>query len=93
VTAHEYVSQPHCRECKKAYDAAYYATHREERKAYIRANRARIREEKKAYDAAYYATHREERKAYDAAYRDTIAGIISRDKSNTKSRASERGNR
>jgi 5-methylcytosine-specific restriction endonuclease McrA len=56
-------------EVKRASDAAYRATHREEQAAYQAAYRAAHREEQAAYQAAHYAAHREEKAVYDAAYR------------------------
>ena len=57
---------------RAAYNRAYSATHREERRAYQRARTATHREEKLPLRRAYTATHREERRAYDAAHREKI---------------------
>ena len=54
-----------CKACDKARSAAYYAAHRDGRKAY----RIAHRDERKANGVAYRATHRDERRANDASYR------------------------
>lgn len=59
---------PRCKVCHRAYAAAWYAAHREEKLAYSVAYASAHREEKLAYKAAYDATHREENRAYKAAY-------------------------
>lgn len=51
-----------------ANNAAYYAAHHEEARAYAVAYRAAHREEEQARAAAYYAEHREEARARSAAY-------------------------
>ena len=50
--------------CRKHYNAAYRATHKEEMAAWNAAHK----EEKAAYNAAYYAAHKEEIDAYQAAW-------------------------
>ena len=49
---------------KKAYNKAYYQTHKKEIKARIESRR----EEIKAYHKIYYQSHKEERKEYGRAY-------------------------
>ncbi len=56
----------HCVVCRRMYAAAYNA-------AYCAAHR----EEKRAYDVIYHAAHREKKLAYSARYRLTPAGIKS----------------
>ena len=53
-----------CRGAARAHNAAYNATHREQRVAHHAAYNAAHREERHAY----YAVHREEIAAYQAAY-------------------------
>lgn len=50
---------------QRAYAAAYYASHRDEKRAY----EASRREERRAVRAAHGAAHREERRAYAKQYR------------------------
>ena len=52
-------------EARKIYNAAYYASHRAEKKANSAAYRASHRAEARAYDAAYRASHRAEKRAYE----------------------------
>jgi len=61
------------REERCVSDAAYRAVHRDERATYDAARRATHREEMVARDAAYYAAHREERAAARAAHQKEIA--------------------
>jgi hypothetical protein len=55
---------------KRAYDAAYCATHKAERAVYYAAHYAAHRGERRAYSATYRAAHRAELRAYDAAHRN-----------------------
>ena len=55
------------KEKKRARDAAYRASHKEESAAY----RAAHKEERRAYDEVYRVTHKKERRAYSAAYKAT----------------------
>jgi len=60
------------REGKRAYDASYYRSHKEERIAYLNSHR----EEKRAHDATYYVAHKDEKRAYRAAYYPDHKGKI-----------------
>ena len=68
-----------CKQCLKAYCAAYRAAHLEEQRAYRAAHReeqrayyAAHREEIRARRAAYRAAHREEQLTYRSAHREEI---------------------
>ena len=58
-----------CRDCGRAYAAAYRATHREEVRARNAAWRVAHPEERRAYMADYRAAHAEETRTYMADYR------------------------
>ena len=53
---------------RKAYDRAYYQSHREEKKARVEVYRQAHKKEKKTYLKAYYQAHREKAKAWCKAY-------------------------
>ena len=53
----------------RAYQAAYYAAHREQWQVYDAARHISHREELRVYHAAWRAAHRDEKRAYEAAYR------------------------
>ena len=67
-----------CPKCQAARNAAYYAAHREEAKAYSKAWHAAHRKYAKARAAAYYATHREEAKIVRAKWKASHPDMIKR---------------
>lgn len=58
-------------EARKAYDKAYYATHKEEKKVYNKTYRVAHREELNAYNKTYYESHQEEISAQKRTHRVT----------------------
>lgn len=54
---------------KRAYDAAYKASHKEELRAYGRTYYRAHREERLAYSNAYNASHKDEMRAHNASYK------------------------
>ena len=50
------------------YNKEYYESHKEARKASVKAWREANKEQQKEYNKAYYQAHKEERKAYNKAW-------------------------
>lgn len=69
------------RDYQKAYNKAYYQSHKVEKKAYKKAYYQSHREEQKAYQKAYNQSHREEQNARDKAYKRTDTNTLGQTKS------------